>query len=81
MMMDLKTSKPDACKELKENIHDDNVIMKASNLKTLLQAIQKDAGEGCFKLKQFMIQGQVASGLNLGSLKVYDEVQKDLGIY
>jgi hypothetical protein len=79
MMKDFKTNKPKACKELKENIQDDNVFMKASNLQALLQAIPKDAGEGCFKLKQFMIQGQVASGLNLGSLKVYDEVQKDLG--
>ena len=79
-----KESEPQACEVLKKDIYVDNVFVTAPDLVTLMriiQGVEKVAGAGGFKVKEWMIPGQISNGEMLVSLQGYDEVEKALGLY
>ena len=81
---DFQKSKPEACEVLKKDIYVDNVFVTAPDLEQLLRIIkgvEKVAGAGGFKFKEWMIPGQVSDDGKLVSLQGYDEVEKALGLY
>ena len=81
---DFQESEPEACEVLKKDIYVDNVFVTGPDLETLLRIIkgvEKVAGAGGFKFKEWMIPGQIASGEQQVSLQGYDEVEKALGLY
>ena len=85
---DFETSLPKACDVLKKNMYVDNVFVTAPNVEELLgiiKDVEKVAGAGGFKFKEWMIPGQVSGGLTDGdkvvSFQVYDDVEKALGLY
>ena len=84
---DFETSLPEACQVLNETIYVDNVFVTAPDNETLLRIIQeveKVAGAGGFKFKEWMIPGKVSNGEDgedIVSFQGYDEVEKALGLY
>ena len=81
---DFQESEPEACEVLKKDIYVDNVFVTAADLEELLRTIrgvEKVAGAGGFKFKEWMIPGQVSDSGKLVSLQVYDDVEKALGLY
>ena len=83
-MEDFQTSEPEACEVLKKDIYVDNVFVTAPTIEDLLRIIrgvERVAGAGGFKFKEWMIPGQVSDGEKLVSLQGYDEVEKALGLY
>ena len=81
---DFHTIEPEACEVLNKDIYVDNVFVTAPDIETLLRIIkgvEKVAGAGGFKFKEWMIPGQVSDGEKLVSLQVYDDVEKALGLY
>ena len=64
-MEDFQASEPEACEVLKKDIYVDNVFVTAPDLGTLLrriEGVEKVAGAGGFKFKEWMIPGQVSDG-------------------
>ena len=59
-------------------------VQESTDLGILLrkiQGVERVAGAGGFKFKEWMIPGQITSGEQLVSLQGYDEVEKALGLY
>ena len=83
-LWDFQTSEPEACEVLKKDIYVDNVFVTAPTIEELLRVInsvERVAGAGGFKFKEWMIPGQVSVGEKLVALQVYDDVEKALGLY
>ena len=81
---DFQTTEPEACEVLTKDIYVDNVFVTAPDLEELLRIIkgvERVAGAGGFKFKEWMIPGQVSDGETIVSLQGYDEVEKALGLY
>ena len=81
---DFPESEPEACEVLKKDIYVDNVFVTAPDMETLLRKIrgvERVAGAGGFKFKEWMIPGQVSDGEKLVSLQGYEEIEKALGLY